>query len=106
MTWMEAAKKSVARLEIVDDIPFVSVEGEVDIANIRELDDNLRAAVECDAGAVVISLEKANYFDSAAIHSLITCRSRLSTCRQGFVIVAPSTAAGRRILEIAGLLRD
>jgi anti-sigma B factor antagonist len=103
---MDAAKKTIAQLEVVDGIPVVAVEGEVDIANIRELDEQLRAAGERDAGAVVVSLEKASYFDSAAIHSLIACRARLSTSRQGFVIVQPSNPAGRRVLEIAGLLRD
>jgi anti-anti-sigma factor len=103
---MEAAKKSVARLELVDGIPVVEVEGEVDLANVAELDERLRSAGEHDAGAVVVSLERASYFDSAAIHTLITCRGRLATSRQGFVIVEPGTAAGRRILEIAGFLRD
>jgi anti-anti-sigma factor len=99
-------KNSIAQLELVEGIPVVAVSGEVDIANIGEFDDALRTAGEHDAGAIVVSLEHASYFDSAAIHSLITCRSRLLTSRQGFLIVRPATAAGRRILEIAGLLSD
>src|SRR5690242_16964985 len=104
---MEPGKKnSVAQLQIVDDVPVVEVNGDVDIANIDELNDSLRAAGELDRGAVVVSLERASYFDSAAIHALVSCRARLATSRQGFFIVQPATAAGRRILEIAGLLRD
>lgn len=103
---MASTKKSVAQLELVDGVPVIEVTGEVDIANIGELDESLRSAGEYDAGAVVVSLEKASYFDSAAIHALIMCRARLSTSRQGFVIVQPATAAGRRILEIAGLMRE
>jgi len=104
---MEAAKRrGEARLEVVDGVPVVIVDGEVDIANIDDLNESLRAAGEFDAGAVVVSLEEARYFDSAAIHALVSCRARLSTSRQGFLIVRPATAAGRRILEICGLLRD
>jgi len=104
---MEAAKKKgEARLEVVDGVPVVVVDGEVDIANIEELNESLRAAGEFDAGAVVVSLEEARYFDSAAIHALVSCRARLATSRQGFLIVRPATAAGRRVLEICGLLRD
>ncbi len=97
--------QSVARLERVDGIPFVIVEGEVDIANSHVLDEVLRSAAECDAGAVVVSLEHTSYFDSAAIHVLIRNRARLSTSRQSFLIVEPRMASGRRILEIAGLIR-
>ena len=101
---METAK-TVARLKLVETIPFVDVEGEVDIGNSHVLDDVLRGAGEFDAGAVVVSLEHTSYFDSAAIHVLIRNRSRLATSRQAFLIVEPRLSAGRRVLEIAGLLR-
>ena len=105
---METAneKKKVVQLEVVDGIPVVAVDGEVDLANVGELNDSLRSAGERDAGAVVVCLERANYFDSAAIHALISCRARLSTNRQRFLVVQPATPAGRRILEIAGLARE
>ena len=99
-------KKNAATLAVFEGVPVVEVVGEIDIANIDELHESLRSAGEHDAGVVVVSLEKASYFDSAAIHALVACRARLITTRQGFLIVQPATAAGRRILEIAGLLRD
>ena len=100
---MAAVRKNATNLQLVEGVPLVVVQGEIDIANIREFDEGLRSAAEHDAGAVVVSLEEASYFDSAAIHALIACRARLATTRQGFLIVPPSTAAGRRVLEIAGL---
>jgi anti-sigma B factor antagonist len=103
---MEASKKSVAQLQVVDGIPVVEVSGEVDIANVAQLNDVLRSAGEHDAGAVVVSLEQATYFDSAAIHALISFRVRLSTCRQSLLIVQPATSAGLRILEISGLVKE
>jgi anti-anti-sigma factor len=101
-----AKKKDVVHLDLVDGVPVVQIDGEIDIVGIGEFNESLRLAAELDAGAVVVSLERASYFDSAAIHALISCRARLSTTRQGLLIVRPSTAAGRRILEIAGLLGD
>jgi anti-anti-sigma factor len=99
-------RKDAVRLEIVDGVPVVQIDGEIDIVGIGEFNESLRLAAQQDVGAVVVSLERASYFDSAAIHALISCRARLSASRQGLFIVQPSTAAGRRILEIAGLLRD
>jgi len=101
-----ARKKGAARLEVVDGVPVIDVDGEVDIANVDEFEALLRAAVESGAGAVVIALENARYFDSAAIHALLSCRARQIKARQGFLVVRPATAAGRRVLEICGLLRD
>jgi anti-anti-sigma factor len=101
-----AKKKDVVHLDLVDGVPVVQIDGEIDIVGIGEFNESLRLAAQLDAGAVVVSLESASYFDSAAIHALISCRARLSTTRQGLFIVRPSTAAGRRILEIAGLLGD
>ena len=99
-------KNGTVRLDRVDGIPFVDVEGEVDISDVRLLNDALQSAGETDAGAVIVSLEKATYFDSSAIHALASCRARLAISRQGLLIVEPSLKSGRRILEIAGLLRD
>ena len=93
-----------AALQLVDGIPVVAVVGEVDIANRNALEDAIHSAAEEDAGAVVVSLEGATYFDSAIIHVLVRGRSRLRTNRQALVLVSPSFPAGRRVLEIAGLL--
>jgi anti-sigma B factor antagonist len=93
-----------AALRLIDGIPVVAVVGEVDIANRNALEDAILSAAEEDAGAVVVSLEEATYFDSAIIHVLMRGRSQLRTNRQALVLVSPSLPAGRRVLEIAGLL--
>ena len=94
----------VAALRLIDDIPIIDVIGEVDLANRAALEDAIRAAAEEDVGAVILSLEQATYFDSAIIHVIMTARARLQTNRQHLVVIGPAFPAGRRILEIAGLL--
>src|SRR5690348_18499233 len=94
----------VAALQLVDGIPIVGVVGEVDIANRTALERAIHAAAEEDAGTGIGSLEQATYFDSAIIHVIMRARARLRTNRQSLVVVTPSFPAGRRILEIAGLL--
>jgi len=94
----------VAALRLVDGIPFIVVVGELDIANRKVLEDAIRAAAEQDAGAVIVSLEQATYFDSTIIHVIIRERARMRTNRQSLVVIGPAFAAGRRVLEIAGLL--
>ena len=94
----------VAGLRLVDGIPVIDVFGEVDLVNRLALEDAINAAAEQDAGAVVVSLERATYFDSAIIHVIMGARARLRVNRQALVVVGPAFAAGRRILEIAGLL--
>ncbi|MFI5389028.1 MAG: STAS domain-containing protein [Candidatus Eremiobacterales bacterium] len=94
----------VAGLRLVDGIPVIEVFGEVDLTNRPALEGAINAAAEHDAGAVIVSLERASYFDSAIIHVILGARSRLRVNRQGLLIVGPAIEAGRRILEIAGLL--
>jgi len=94
----------VAALRLVDGIPVVEAIGEIDLANGPALEDSINAAAGEDAGAVIVSLERATYFDSQIIHIIMRARTRLRTNRQGLVVVGPAFAAGRRILEIAGLL--
>ena len=95
---------NVAALRQVDGIPVIEVIGEIDLANGPALEATINAAAGEDAGAVIVSLERATYFDSAIIHIIMRARARLRTNRQGLVVVGPAFAAGRRILEIAGLL--
>lgn len=93
-----------AALRLVDGIPVIEAVGEIDLANGPALEDTINAAAGEDAGVVIVSLERATYFDSAIIHVIMRSRARLRTNRQGLVVVGPTFAAGRRILEIAGLL--
>ena len=93
-----------AALSRVDGIPIVAVAGEVDISNRAALEDTIASAADDASGAVVVSLERATYFDSAIIHVIMRSRSRMRTSGKALVIVRPAFPAGRRVLEIAGLL--
>ncbi|MDQ6767069.1 MAG: STAS domain-containing protein [Candidatus Eremiobacteraeota bacterium] len=93
----------MAVLREVDGIPVIEVRGEVDLVNVHEFEALLHEAAEKDAGAVIVSLEGATYFDSAMIHRLLIFRRQLSVNRQTFVLIKPTLQAAQRLLVITGL---
>jgi anti-anti-sigma factor len=87
------------------DIPVLDVIGEVDIGNIEDFDAALRDVAACDAGAIVISLERARYIDSRTVHSLALFINRMTVNRQALFFALPPASALNRLLEFTGLLQ-
>jgi anti-anti-sigma factor len=85
------------------DHPIVEVTGDLDLNNVEEFEATLELAAGADRGSVVVSLARATYFDSQAIHVLLRFAEHLAVTRQRLLIVVPRGALPRRILEIAGL---
>jgi len=73
----------------------VTVTGEVDMATA---DAMLQAALDGDAGAVLLDLRAVTFFDSAAIHAVVQLAERYPDT----LTVLPSRQV-RRVLEISGL---
>jgi anti-anti-sigma factor len=96
-------RKDCAFLLVTGGVPVVQVNGELDLTNVAAMHAVLQSAAEHDAGVVVVSLDGAQYFDSATLHTLFMFRHQLGTNRQRLLIVAPKLPTARRVLEIAGL---
>jgi anti-sigma B factor antagonist len=89
-------------VEFVADGAVVTVEGEVDAANV---DDVRRAIVRGAAGAdlVVVDLTEATYMDSSMIGLLLTVAKELREQRGDLRVVAPETGRCRRVLVLSGV---
>ena len=89
-------------IEYQRGIPIVQVTGEVDLTNVQQLEAALDRASRADQGTVVVAMGQTSYFDSKGVRALLRAAERLTVTRQHLVVVAPSGAIARRILEIAG----
>ena len=89
-------------VELVGGGAVVTVEGEVDAANV---DDVRRAIVQGAAGAdlVVVDLTTATYMDSSMIGLLLTVAQELRAQRGDLRVVAPATGRCRRGLVLSGV---
>lgn len=63
--------------KIVDTIPVVSIEGEVDLYNAKELKDILDQKIKNQQYEIVINLEKVPFMDSSGIGTLVTAMYKL-----------------------------
>jgi anti-anti-sigma factor len=84
-------------------VTVVSIEGEVDIANVGELRLYLEQAIEEQGAGLVADLTKASYFDSRTIALLAEVATKMRIHHQRMALVAPASGFAARILEIAGL---
>jgi anti-anti-sigma factor len=89
---LEAHDLSGARL--------VRVRGEVDLSNIRDVMEGIRAAVTHEATLVVLDLSGTTYLDSTGIAMVFRLAERLGHRRQELRLVVPADAPIRRALEL------
>jgi anti-anti-sigma factor len=78
----------------------LSLGGELDLTNARELEERLRGEAEPDA-MVVLDLNRVVFIDSAALHVLFKLASRQGP--RGLGVVVDPSASIARTLEIVGL---
>lgn len=92
----------LARVEADDlgDACLVSVRGEIDLSNAREVMDGIRAAATHDATLVILDLSGTTYLDSAGIAMVFRLAERLGHSRQELRLVVPADAPIRRGLEL------
>lgn len=91
------------RAELHDGIPVVRLVGDVDMRSAPALRETLLGAAQIDAGAVVVSLRDAAYFDSSVIYELSAFGERLGRNRQALLIVLPTLPSAQAILRICRL---
>ena len=90
--------------EQVGAVVLVTVDGEVDASNTRELGARLRDSLSNQAFALVVDLSAVGYIDSAGINLLFALGSELAQRRQELHLVVPRDAPIARMLTITGLV--
>ncbi|MCZ8154988.1 MAG: STAS domain-containing protein [Leptospira sp.] len=63
--------------KLVDSIPVISIEGEVDLYNAKELKDILDQRIKNQQYEIVVNLEKVPFMDSSGIGTLVTAMYKL-----------------------------
>lgn len=91
-------------VEMVNDTPVARLSGEVDMSNVRLIEERIGGSVSNKAFAVVIDLTDVTYLDSAGIRLLYQLDSRVQSRQQRLVIVVPLGAPINRTLEASGTI--
>ncbi|MGH3779154.1 MAG: STAS domain-containing protein [Pseudonocardiaceae bacterium] len=80
----------------------ITLSGEIDLANAEAVEDEIRAAVSHQPGAVSIDLTDLSYVDSAGIRMLFALASRLEALRIVLELIVPLDSPTRRLIELSG----
>jgi anti-sigma B factor antagonist len=83
-----------------DDVAVVAV-GELDIASIDRLGEEVRDAWAAGPARIVLDLCQVDFIDSAGLRMLLSLRDDAKRNRHALTLVPPTPAA-RRIFEITG----
>jgi anti-sigma B factor antagonist len=86
----------------VTEPPAFAVHGDVDLAAVSGLEEELEAAVRDSAGAFVVDLTDASFIDSTGLQLLLRVRGRLGREDRALALVCPHGPV-RRVFELAGL---
>jgi anti-anti-sigma factor len=90
------------RIEQTEPVVVVRIIGEIDASNVRDVEDQILAAVRNSAFGLVVDLADVTYLDSACVQMLGDLAQRVGWREQGLAIVAPDASRVRRVLAMAG----
>jgi anti-anti-sigma factor len=88
-----------------DGVVVLSVVGEIDLANVDEIRDQILAAAGDDPGSVVLDLGPTRYLDSSGIRMLFEVDEEFTVRRIPFRLVVGETGFVHRVLDLTGVLR-
>ena len=86
-----------------DGFAVLAVSGEVDVATVPRLREQLHGLVAQGSNKIIVNLDAVDFLDSTGLGVLVETRTRLAN-RRAFLLVAPGVET-RRALEISGLDR-
>jgi anti-anti-sigma factor len=92
------------RVDHSGTVDVVEAHGELDMANVNELNDALRNALSDDTTSCLLDLSSVTFLDSSVIHALIRWShdAQLSE-REALAIVIGADTVARRLLGLVGL---
>jgi anti-anti-sigma factor len=97
----------LAEIELAerDGVRVVAVAGELDISNVRMLED-VTFDLPNEALGIVLDLSSATYIDSATLGLLFRLQRGLMRRGQALRVVCPASSSARRVLELTGFERE
>jgi anti-anti-sigma factor len=85
------------------DVPIITIEGEIDASNAREIAGRMRGALSNQAKVLVVDLTPTTYIDSAGINILFQLATELGERQQELHVVVAAASPIARMLAIVGL---
>jgi anti-sigma B factor antagonist len=89
--------------EEADDVPIVSIEGEIDVSNANEVAGRLRRAVTNRSRALIVDLAETTYIDSAGLNLLFELGRELHERQLELHMVVVPASPIARVIAIVGL---
>jgi anti-anti-sigma factor len=80
----------------------VTVGGEIDLANVGVVEEQIAEAITNQVTAVTIDLAELAYIDSAGLHVLFSLVARLEVLQIELHVHVPRGSLARRVLELSG----
>jgi anti-anti-sigma factor len=84
------------------DVYLVTAEGELDMATVGDLADELDRAAASDAKQILLDLSGVTFIDSMGIHLLVKAQRHVA---QGRLRLLPVEGEVRRLLELTGVAK-
>lgn len=81
----------------------IACRGEVDLANVADVEDGIFSAITNLVTAVSVDLTDVVYIDSAGLQVLFGLAARLRVLQTDLEVVAPVGSPARRAVELSGL---
>ncbi|MDQ2790145.1 MAG: anti-sigma factor antagonist [Pseudonocardiales bacterium] len=85
-----------------DGSMHIALSGEIDLANVDAVEEEIRAATSHQPNAVSVDLTELTYVDSAGIRMLFSLASRLRALRIVLELIVPLDSPTRRLIELSG----
>ncbi len=86
-----------------DHVVVAALGGEVDVSNVREIEDAIRAAVGPATVGLVVDVGSLTYLDSSGVRLLLKLHDRLRDIRRGFAVARPEDGIVARVIDVVGL---
>ena len=80
----------------------LTLAGELDLATVPALREQMIAATEAGARALVLDMREVSFMDSTALAAIINAKKRMGEGGQ-VTLVLPRDSYGRLIFEVTGL---
>jgi len=88
-----------------DGVVVLSVVGEIDLANVDEIREQILECAGDDPGSVVLDLGPTRYLDSSGIRMLFEVDEQFTVRRIAMRLVVAETGFVHRVLDLTGVLR-
>jgi anti-anti-sigma factor len=90
------------RVEQTEPIVVLRVVGEIDVSNVRDLEQQILDSVGNSAFGLVLDLSRVTYLDSSSVQMLGDLARRVGWREQRLAIAAPTGSRVDRVLAMAG----